>query len=205
MIFGSAIHLAILEPDKFKEMIFSHSYKTPKFNAEGQIFLHRDTIAEIEIIASTVKKHPIASELLNNTRKEISLFWKDSDIDIMCKARIDAYNERHNLIIDLKYCKDASMKGFSRQAAQLKYHWQPYWYLTGAELLFQRPGMQFIFICIEGEPTYSVALYLVTPQVLLKAEESILEQKNIYANCLWEDTWPGYPEEIQELHLPSWA
>ena len=204
MIFGSAMHLAILEPGRFDDMIFEHGYKTSKLNDDGQIFLHRDVIVEIKKIASTIKIHPIANGLLNGP-KEISLFWKDPDLDIMCKARLDCLNLDHNLIIDLKYCRDASPKAFAKQAANLKYHWQAYWYLTVTELLLQRENMQFIFICIEGDPTYAIAIYLVTPQALLKAEDSIMEQKNIYANCLWEDTWPGYPEEIQELYLPAWA
>jgi hypothetical protein len=205
MIEGSAKHLAILEPDRFDDMVFSHSYKTSKSNAEGQLFLHSDTIAEVKTIATTVQNHPIASGLLRDTRKEISLFWKDPDLDIMCKARIDALNPLHNLIIDIKSCKDASMAAFKKQVANLKYHWQAYWYLTGAEILFNISTLKFVFICIEGAPTYSIAIYIATPQMLLKAEEKIIEQKNIYANCLFEDDWPGYPEEIQELYLPPWA
>lgn len=204
MIFGSAMHLAILEPDRFKDMVFSHSYKTSKSNAEGQLFLHKETITEIETIASTVKNHPIANELLSNTRKEISLFWNDPDLDIMCKARIDVLSEEHDLIIDLKYCRDASIQAFSKQSANLKYHWQALWYSTGANILLEKT-FNFLFICIEGAPTYSIAIYLVTPQMLEKADFPIVECKNMYAACLDSNTWPGYPEEIQELYLPAWA
>ena len=146
MIFGSAMHLIILESNRFDDMVFEHSYKTSKMNAEGQIFLHRDIIAELKNISSMVKNDPIMSGLLNDTRKEVSLFWKDTDLDIMCKARLDALNLEHNLIIDLKYCRDASYKGFSKQAGNLKYHWQAYWYLRGATQVLKR-NLDFVFIC----------------------------------------------------------
>lgn len=203
MIFGSAMHLAILEPEKYDELVLTHSYKTSKINKDGQIFLHPDIKNQVDTIVGAVNIHPIASKLTEGN-KEVSLFWKDLDFDFICKARPDIINKDLDLIIDLKYCRDASYKEFAKQAANLKYHWQAKWYLTGAEILFNKK-FNFIFICIEGDPTYSIAIYLVTNQMLDKASYEIDACRNIYLNCLTADEWPGYPEKLQELYLPNWA
>lgn len=203
MIFGSAMHLAILEPDKFNDLISEHSYKTSKMDDEGHIFLHKSSIAELNLIAEKVKLHPIASGLLSGCQKEVSIFWND-ELEFICKARLDALDMRRHFVIDLKYCSDASYDAFSRQCANLKYHWQAYWYLRGLRQFYKDP-FNFIFICIEGEPSYSIATYLVTDQMLVKAEPKVDECRNIYSACLVSDEWQGYPEEIQELYLPHWA
>lgn len=203
MIFGTAMHLAVLEPEKYQERIKEHALKTQKINSDGIISLHKESIAELDLIVSEVKRNAIASGLLNGCQKEVSVFWND-ELDFMCKARIDALNMNLHFVIDLKYCTDASYDAFSRQSANLKYHWQAYWYLKGLRQFYQDP-FNFIFICIEGAPTYSIATYLVTDQMLSKAEPKIDECRNIYASCLESDEWQGYPEQIQELYLPHWA
>lgn len=76
MIFGSAMHLAILEPEKYKELVQEHSLKTPKINSNGIISLYGETIAEIDLIAENVQKNAIASGLLNGCQKEVSMFWQ---------------------------------------------------------------------------------------------------------------------------------
>lgn len=204
MIFGSAMHLAILEPNRFEDMVFEHSKKTPKSNDEGQLFLYGETIAEIKTISENVRNHPVAGRLLEGSQKEVSLFWKDKDLDFMCKARADIINTNLNFMCDLKFCTDASYNTFARQTVNLKYHWQSYWYVRGYRELtgYTYP---FLFICIEGAPTYSIAIYLATKQMMEKAEPGVDICRNIYASCMENDTWNGYPEEIQELYLPSWA
>ena len=203
MIFGSALHLAILEPSKYKNRVREQKQKTPKIDSDDIIYLHDSSIADINLMAENVKKDPITNGLLNDARKEVSLFWND-DLGFLCKARIDALNTRLHFVIDIKYCTDASYDAFARQTLNLKYHWQAYWYLCGLEHFYKDP-FNFIFICIEGAPSYAIATYVVTDQVLGKAKTGVDMCRETYNQCLESQDWYGYPKQIQELYLPPWA
>ncbi len=64
---------------------------------------------------------------------------------------------------------------------------------------------KFIFIAVEKEPPYAVAVYEATKDMLQTAQKQIAPVLDVYAQCLKADVWPGYKDELQQIQLPRWA
>ena len=64
---------------------------------------------------------------------------------------------------------------------------------------------KFIFIAVEKDPPYGVAVYEATKGMLKTAKKQIAPLLDVYAECLKTDVWPGYKDELQQIELPRWA
>lgn len=122
----------------------------------------------------------------------------------MCKVRLDWYTGLKE-VVDLKSCLDASYEAFSKAIANLKYHWQAWFYLKGITTVKEVEHTKFIFIAVEKDPPYGVAVYEATEAMLKKAQTQIEPLLDVYAQCLKTDVWPGYRDELQQIDLPRWA
>lgn len=202
MIYGSALHMRLLEPIRYEINVLPHKLKTPK-ESDGKIYLHEQDLLKIEDCYKKVKKHPIAGPLLDHGVAESSLFWKDTAYEFLCKARIDYLRPDLHTIIDIKTCNDATNDAFSKAAYNYNYHLKACWYETGLKVL----GLDFtdfLFICIEKDFN-DIKVYRMPELVIFSAQSKLDEARKIYAKCVAEDVWPSYEEKIETLYLPPWA
>ena len=86
-----------------------------------------------------------------------------------------------------------------------RYDLQAAWYSLGYEIATGTPVLGFVFACVESEPPYAAAAYMLPDEVLDKARVTIRRLLAQYAECLAADEWPGYSQDIQLLTLPAWA
>lgn len=215
MIFGAAVHAAILEPDVFARY-YANALDLDKrtkagraaheaATAEGVTLLKAEEWDAIQAMRDAVHSHPFASILLapEDGKAEISIAWLDEETGIHCRARPDFLNHAHNLIVDLKTSQDASYGAFARACASYNYFWQAAMYLDG--LASVKPQNAFVFVVVETEPPFAVACYELAPDDLALGRTLYRRALRVYADCLATDTWPSYPCEIRQLELPSWA
>jgi len=216
MVLGTAIHLAVLEPDKYDQSIIiapqvdkrtkagKEQWASFEKKAKGKIILNQDEVSTIEGMKSSIYNNRTAYDLLLEGVSEQSIFFKDPAHDYLCKVRPDWYtNDRE--VVDLKTCLDAGYDGFSRAIANFKYHWQALFYLSGLTAVTEKQHNQFIFIAVEKEPPFAVAVYEATEDMLNTAKKQIAPILDVYAECLKTDVWPGYKDELQRIELPRWA
>ena len=107
-----------------------------------------------------------------NSKKEVSMFWKDSELGIECKARMDLYDADSMKIIDLKFtnnigkfCKQKIMdQHFSIQAA---------WYRRG---VYQLTGSEceFLFVFVEKFTPHIIRVMRVSEELIINGEMAIL-------------------------------
>ena len=145
-----------------------------------------------------------AFDLLLEGKPEQSIFFNDPAHQFLCKVRPDWYTDEGE-VVDIKTCLDAGYDGFSRTIANYKYHWQALFYLNGLTAVTERQHKKFIFIAIEKEPPYAVAVYEATKDMLQTAEKQIAPILDMYAECLKNNVWPGYKDELLQIQLPRWA
>lgn len=216
MVLGTALHTAVLEPEKFKQsvMISPKIDKRTKAGKEewaafekkavGKIILTEDEADAIEGMKASVFNNMTAYDLLLEGKSEQSIFFKDPDYDFLCKVRPDFYTPDKE-VVDIKTCLDAGYDGFSKAVANFKYHWQALFYLKGLTAVTEAEHNKFIFIAVEKTPPYAVAVYEATKDMLNSAEQQIAPVLAVYAECLTGNVWPGYVDELQPLELPRWA
>lgn len=217
MRIGSAVHCAVLEPERFAAEYVTAPDCDKRTKAGKEAFAAFEvanagrTVLPVEDgllchrIADAVRNHPKAAALLSSGQSEVSALWKDAEFGVRCRARFD-WMTPDGLIVDVKTTQDAAPGAFSRSCATFRYHVQAAWYLDGYQ---QASGgdlpLGFIFLAVEKTPPYAVALYELDVEAVELGRQLARRDLARYANARDLDCWPAYPTDIQPLSLPRWA
>ena len=217
MEFGTAFHAAVLEPYMFasdwavqpdvNRRTKAGKEKWEKFLSEneGKHLLKHDDMTTIENMREAVLSHPAASRLLTGGSPELSIYWNDRAYNVLCKCRPDYLLADSMIAVDLKTCVDASYDGFSKACANFGYHIQAAFYMDGISSIFERQCKAFVFIAVEKKPPYAVAVYTLDRESVDYGRMEYREAIARYAECLRNNTWPGYDSQVKEISLPRWA
>ena len=214
---GTALHLALLEPEAFDLQV------RPGIDGDGRTKAVKDAraalaaefpdatilspadYADVIGMRDAVLAHPRARSILEGSgASEVTGVWIDPETGVVCKMRPDRLVNRATLMPDVKTTRDASPAAFARQAANLGYFRKAQWYRRGAAAL----GLEMTasaFIAVENTAPYGVAVYLLREEDLADADAEITRLLNYFAMCATEDRWPGYGDEFQTLPMPGWA
>lgn len=215
MVFGTACHTAVLEPDCFAQRIAqtpdcdkrssAGKAEWAAFHVEhaGKLHLNAETIARVQACAAAVRAHPAAAKLLDGGQREVSLFWQDRQYGVDCKCRFDLINRGG--ATDLKTTTDASPEAFGRQCANLLYHLSAAHYISGAEHVLHESPRFWAFIAVESEPPHAVAVYSLPSNAVLAGAHLMAIALERYRDALQAQAWPGYPDTIEALPFPKWA
>lgn len=219
MIFGEAVHVAILEPERFIER-YAVPPKVDKRTTAGKaewafwlaehpacVPLSADEHERCLAVANAVGGHATAAKLLRGKgANEVSALWKDPGTGVVCKARPDRITQFDGwtVVVDVKTTRDASLAGFSTACARYGYHMQAAHYLAGLDVIAPL-SRRFIHIAVEPEPPHGVAIYELDEAALQQGRDEIRLALAQYADCLRDDVWPGYPVAVQPIDLPKWA
>lgn len=219
MQMGTAVHAAILEPEKrcfirkpagldrrtaagketYAQLMAeaAEAGELPLFDAEEA--------DRVERIRDAVHAHTAARNLLNiMDQVETARHWRDYAADVPCKALFDAYSTKHRIILDVKTTQDASPAGFLRAVLKYQYHMQAAHYLAAARNATGKSAT-FIFAAVETAAPYAVALYELDADALSAGADMMERAANIYSRCMFDNAWPGYHPGITTLTLPGWA
>lgn len=148
LVLGTAVHAAVLEPDRF----LAEYVATPAFDRRTKA--GREVFAEFQVenagktliaqeqyetalaIRDAVYAHPVAKRLLVGGRAEQSAYWEQEiaySNPMLCKCRPD-YLRPDGLIVDLKTTEDARADHFLRSVVNYRYYVQQAWYQRGLSL-----------------------------------------------------------------------
>ena len=217
MIFGRALHCAVLEPNDFVKR-FAAAPKVDKRTNAGKVayadfvlahpkstVLDQDDYDKALAIAEKVRKHrTVASFLLETAEIEGTLCWEDEKTGVLLKARPDI-RLLSGRIIDLKTCQDARVEAFSRNIFTYSYHVQLATYMEGVRIVHGQHGKMPVIIAVEKEPPYAVSVFQLDKVSIEIGHMEFRYAVNIYAECNRRDYWPSYPVDLQEISLPAWA
>lgn len=222
MRIGTALHAAVLEPERVQDKIALEPERWPtkaecgrtqeeqkaQFAQENRrkTILKPEEYACVRGMYQSLMRHPLAAEHLTAPGEtEYAVLFDHPLTGSPAKIKPDKLNREMELVIDLKTADDASPSAFARSAVDHWYHVQAAWYLDG---LFHTEGRMpagFLFVVVEKEPPYEIALYYAPPEMLILGRKIYQKQLIRYEECRRKNQWPGYPEELQPITLPRWA
>lgn len=176
---GTATHTALLEPQRFDEMIVTFpasmldsrgavSTKEAKaFRADneaaGKIVLKESDVSKVRAMAESVRR--VCGEWFNfDGVRERSLYWNDELTGLPCKMRLDwLIHGKRPTIIDLKTTADASPAAFRKRIEQNGYWRQHAHYIDGVE---QNYGVTpaFYFLAVEDSWPFAASLHELDEQ-----------------------------------------
>jgi hypothetical protein len=216
MAVGTAIHTAILEPDKFKDEIAIAPIcdrRTKAGKDEYTAFCEASagktiiTQADHENVIGMVEGLQwceAAVNLLSSGFPELSVFATDPQHGFLWKVRPDWLTPA-GACVDVKKCQDASPQGFQKQIGSYGYHIQAALYMQVLTWATGKEHNRFFFIAIEEKPPHCCAVFELDYTSLDAARLKIQRGAALYAECLKNDRWPGYSGEIQTNGCPKWA
>lgn len=217
MRLGTLIHSRILEPESFFEnhlivpSFISKDRRTKERKAwEEENILNGLQLVEsaeaviLEAVALELERKQTTAELLAlDGSSEVSLLWEEQGI--VCKGRVDRLSgdKDGGFLIDVKTTQDASPEAFARTIAQRGYHIQMAHYFSGVTKTWGRIE-HCLFIAIETEPPYGVAVFRLPDHILKLGLEHHSKLIKKYRIELEKNTWESYPDLIQPLNFSEY-
>lgn len=214
---GRANHVAVFEPQRFAGLVsvWDGGRKQGKVwdafaeaNADKDI-LTRAEYEQLIAMQRAVRQHPVASRYLQKGQPEVSVLWTHNLAPIdgpgglytPCKSRLDYLAPEW--ILDLKTCRDASPKAFSRSAFNFDYHTQAAYYVDAVAAVTGK-RLPYIIVAAELAPPCVVRVFRVPEYILASGRDryrALLFQLN---DCKRQDCWDDSLEEL-DLELPPWS
>lgn len=221
MTMGSAVHLAVLQPELANTQIVQgpDSRRGKKWTdaikeaeADGKILLTQADYNKCMSMRDSVWKNPACASELNHTGTvyEHAAFYKMPWVDVTgekifinCKCKVDA--ARGATIIDLKTSQDASPRAFTQSVAKYGYHQQDAFY---SKVWGQAANVNidtFLFLVVEKHPPFACAIYELDTMSKREGVKSYKEAISEHNFCERRREFPAYATEKVLLQLPAWA
>lgn len=220
MVLGRAVHAAILEPEKFdREYTFLPASVNLRTNAGKEAraelevkfgphnVLREEDFELVLSLRSAVESHVAASALASAVEhREVTGVWHDPRTGVLCRMRIDGLSLSRRFAIDLKTTgRGKAVPGqFQRTIADFDYHRQAAMYLDGLRALGFEAD-KFVFIAIEKESPFGIRVYELAEEAIAIGRAQIRNLLDLCHQCEQSGKWPGYPQTIETISLPSWA
>lgn len=227
LVFGSACHKYILEPDGWSDeyAIAPNVDKRTKAGKElwetfctaneGKTAVSEDQFRIIAEMDEALKAVPMAEQLIheNNGETETPFFWTDKDTGELCKVKLDRLVEIEGryVVVDYKTAQSAQTDKFVHSMIKFGYCLQAAMYTEGVMVckeLDYRPD--FIFVVQEKDEPYSVNVIYVPSDssVMQYGIDQFREYIGILHQCKELDNWYGFLGafgETNEAYLPGFV
>lgn len=214
MVLGTAAHCATLEPDRFAAefVAWTGGRRAGKewdafvahAELDGLTVITTDEMGAARAIAAAVRANPDAAKYLASGSPEVSMVWEARGFQ--CRGRVDWLTEIDgcDVLVGLKTTRDCRPREFSRQAAQLAYHWQWAYYHDGFKAITGRTPYM-VEIVVESAAPHAVVVYSIGEAVMCQGRDEYTAALGELGECQRVGVWPGPVVGEQELVLPAWA
>lgn len=213
--FGTASHIAILEPERFEQAVYrgpadrrGNKWKDAEefCKIEGKTLLVADAYDNILAIRDAIHADPWVNGVITggDNVNEASGYWIDPETGELCRCRPDLYRRDLKLILDVKSAASAHPDAFARSVIKFGYHAQEAFYSDGWQACGQ-PVEAFAFLVWEKKSPFAFAVYELPPPIVEEGRAIMRKALNTYAACRKANRWPGYSEGVQELSFKRWS
>ena len=172
---------------------------------EGKTMLSRDENEKVTAMAASIRSNKAFMKLIDDKNKyvEHSIYFNDPETGVLLKSRPDFFN--HFLVLDLKTTVSAKPSEFEKSIFNYGYHRQAALALDALHSLTGCQYDSFVILAVEKEAPYLTATYVLEKAALDLGRKQNREAIRLYKQCVDENKWMGYPEEVQQITLPNWA
>ncbi len=214
---GQAVHMALLEPDRFQEIWaigpdVKLNTKAGKADwalfegeNEGKKLLRATARPLIHGILGRLRAEPALRSLCNaGGDYELSMFWKQDDVD--AKGRVDKYVDgpAGHIVIDLKTCRSAHRVAMARAISDFGYARQAAWYRDGIKACLGNRPVIYMLVCVEKTPPYAISTLKLSEDALQVGANENRRLMNVWRRCMETGNWPDYSRSVREVGLPGW-
>lgn len=204
LLFGSAAHKAVLEPETFSEEFAvapnvdrrtkegKEIYAAFVEESQGKDVISASDFETIEDMKDAIDNYPLARQLLTG-ECEKSFFWIDTDTGEECKVRPDCITEFEGkkYIVDYKTTDSCADGHFERTCRKYGYKLQAGMYVEGLfNTKYEDCG--FAFVAQEKSAPYAVRVFICDPEFIKEGQEQFHQMLSILHECINTGNWYGY-------------
>lgn len=210
MDFGTALHMAMLEPELFaaryveKPDGMSFSTKEGKKWREEHEGFEILTPADAEGIRELAKafgRSALWREAVDGAEFEISAYHQGPHGLRRARADIFGWN---GTIYDIKTTASGlNTWELARTIMDFGYHISGKWYLDVFGGALGVKLNRFVLIFASKSPPYAIRFVPLSAQMLAIAALECARAEAIHAECMKSNTWEAYPDEFVDVELPS--
>lgn len=207
MAIGTAIHAAILEPERYKEdyfftgcvdrikPLYKHAVKAGKKSGRTDDFVLTSPEAiKVRNMRSAVESNETAMHELNKEGDaELSAICTDPETGIQLRARYDFLN-CDRVVVDVKKTQD--LRKFGRSVEDYRYNVQEMVYRHVYRTIAGEELDKFYFLAVEEESPHSSAMFLLDDDHREIGEFYFRRDLIAYAECINSGKWPHLSHEL---------
>lgn len=210
---GSAVDTAVFFPEEFARTYVAAPvcdkrtkegkavYSQFEFENQGKTILKPDEFRDVVQMCSSICKMKTAMTLLASSLNQLVVVWRDEASGVKCKARLDGWHPVLKVAYDLKTSRNVRL--FRKSLFDFGYHRQAAFYTQALHAAGLKPE-SFCFIVVDKSPPHGVMIFRLRDEDVRLAWLSCQNLLCTYANCMRTNTWPGYPDAIQDIELAEW-
>ncbi len=211
MEIGTALHCAILEPERFATdyMLLRNvtDRRSSEYKEACKVWSSERVLTGLEAdrvagMQESAFSNPHLSQYLSVPgRCELSMFATDPETGVLVKCRFDKLTDS-GFAVDLKKTQD--LRDFAKSVANYGYHMQAAFYLDVYKWATGDDLSAFVFAAVEELLPHASAPFGLDEEALEIGRMLYRKALNTYAECLEADEWPGIACEPETIQLPSW-
>lgn len=207
---GTALHTAILEPERYKAEYVklagakartASEYKQAiKVHGSERVLISHEA-SNIDSIQETIRSQAHIKELLDSC----DLFELSGLVEykgVMLRIRIDAFSSTDIVAVDLKTTIDSSRTEFAKSVYNYRYHVQDAFYSAVFELIAKKPLKAFKFLAVENDPPHCPMIYTLDDEAKMIGLQEALRNLETFSSA---EMMQGYEQTNEPLNLPCWA
>lgn len=208
---GTLTHMALLEPERFKKIVKpidgnrnakEVQLRIDEAEREGYYVCKPKEYKDAAGIADYIETTDFYKKYIRGGVAEVSLRCVHDDI--LLKCRPDYLHQERKIIVDVKTFNDLDIDSIERQIYKMKYHWQSAFYLFVLEKSLNIKTTKFVHMFVDVENAI-IRNVVLDDAALEKAFEEMSPYIQQYKNCLTNNKWPAYPDELVTVSLPSYG
>jgi hypothetical protein len=211
---GKALHMAILEPERFTREVIGKpdgmSFATKEGKAWrddhlGMVVLTTDDWLTVQGMIASVRAHPAAAAILRqSTLREATGIWQDSTHGLTCKMRPDLVVPSVCTLADLKTSRAADPSAFPREIHTHGYYRQGAHYIDGARELGLTVD-HYVIIAVQNTAPFECYVYRLSELDVEAGRIQNAVAMEEYSRCRSTGDWPAGPREVIDITMPVWA
>lgn len=209
---GTALHAAILEPDRYATSYIILNdvkdrrdaiYKQACAAVGSERVLVGKEADKVSGMQASINSNTSAMKILKSGgRSELSIFTTDPITGVKVKARLDFITDDLQ-VLDVKKTQD--LRDFSKTIHNYRYHVQAAFYSDVYEWETGKKLKSFKFLAVEEEFPHANRIFIPDDEMMDVGRKIYRENLNTYAECLKSNSWPGIILDDEVVSLPFWA
>jgi len=213
MEIGTAIHAAILEPERFDSeycltnapLRTAKEYKEAKIIHGSELTLTAPEAAKVIGMRKSVQSNMHAMQHLDiQGCAEVSMMCIDPETGVTIRARFDWLTD-DGIVIDVKKTQDVRPNEFIKSVGNYRYHVQEAMYSFIYEQVTGEKLKAFYFLAVEEEAPHSNQMYLLGDLSREIGAYYFRRDLRTYAECFDADVWPHPNNGDGVIELSNWA